>query len=461
MAEADDRRLWRVVLALLVIADVMILLSIALRPLPIVDNLTMPDDAYLALGVARNIALGKGPLQGLAYTNGFQPLYVFLMVPVFRVWQTDLMTPVRVAHLLLSAFNVATLLILTSWLRRMTGSTLAALVVGVAWVFDWYTIYMSLNGLETAVSVCFIVASLATFHRVVEEGESRLLTRLGWLLGFAVVARIDNLLLVATLGLVLVVQRKQAEDMLHVAWPIVFVSLPWWLYSYHYTGQLYPVSGDAVRFRSLSHVGHAPTFDNYYWPMIERAARDIRRSNTELLVGVGVAVAIGLVRSRAAARAPLPRWTLSALGIWAAAMFAAYTGYIFGPWYFTRYFYPLIVPILVLLAFALRMAVQESRGLAALAAVALMGALVQRSQFRTAFTSVTTTLYGYMNVGLWARDQFPPGTRVGAVQSGALGYFAPDLTVVNLDGVVNQECFLALRRFREMDYVQRPASNIS
>ena len=62
------------------------------------------------------------------------------------------------------------------------------------------------------------------------------------------------------------------------------------------------------------------------------------------------------------------------------------------------------------------------------------------------YTSGPDRNSGYMNIGLWARDRFPPGTVIGSSQTGALGYFADRLKVINLDGVVNRECFLCTAR---------------
>ncbi len=60
-----------------------------------------------------------------------------------------------------------------------------------------------------------------------------------------------------------------------------------------------------------------------------------------------------------------------------------------------------------------------------------------------------------MNIGLWARRNFAEGEVVGAAQTGALGYFADNLTIVNLDGVVNQECFEYLKNRRAMEYIRK------
>src|SRR6185436_7143101 len=57
-------------------------------------------------------------------------------------------------------------------------------------------------------------------------------------------------------------------------------------------------------------------------------------------------------------------------------------------------------------------------------------------------------------IGEWAAKRFPPGTVVGGTQTGALGYFAPELTVINLDGVVNEAAYGALRAGRIGDHVR-------
>ncbi|MCA9637791.1 MAG: hypothetical protein KC420_17310, partial [Myxococcales bacterium] len=61
---------------------------------------------------------------------------------------------------------------------------------------------------------------------------------------------------------------------------------------------------------------------------------------------------------------------------------------------------------------------------------------------------------GYRNLGLWARDRFEDGAVIGGLQSGALAYYAPRLEIVNLDGVVNEDAYWALRRRRLLDYIR-------
>src|SRR6188768_3258702 len=103
-------------------------LILVLKPLPYLDGIMIPDDAYLSLHIARSIGDGNGPWYDDVYTNGFQPLYVFLMAPVFALSDDQVEGPVKIALLLLSLFDTAALAVLMLWIKKMTSS----LVAGIA-----------------------------------------------------------------------------------------------------------------------------------------------------------------------------------------------------------------------------------------------------------------------------------------------------------------------------------------
>src|SRR5262245_29670872 len=102
----------RITLLGLVLLNLAIRLFLALGPLQRLDGTTVPDDAYLSLTIARNIAEGWGPLYGDAATSGFQPLYVLLMAPVYLAIPNDPVRPVQIALCILSVFDTLTLWLL-------------------------------------------------------------------------------------------------------------------------------------------------------------------------------------------------------------------------------------------------------------------------------------------------------------------------------------------------------------
>src|SRR5207247_465322 len=71
-------------LAALIVAATLLRLVLAWLPIEAVDRIFLVDDSYIALNVSRNLALGRGPLgDSIHATNGYQPLYVWLMVPIY------------------------------------------------------------------------------------------------------------------------------------------------------------------------------------------------------------------------------------------------------------------------------------------------------------------------------------------------------------------------------------------
>jgi hypothetical protein len=54
---------------------------------------------------------------------------------------------------------------------------------------------------------------------------------------------------------------------------------------------------------------------------------------------------------------------------------------------------------------------------------------------------------------LWLRDNTPPGTRIGSMNSGIIGYYSERPTT-NLDGVVNPQAFEAIQDSRLFAFIQ-------
>ena len=83
-ADNAESRAVEVVLALVVAALVLGGLSLAFRSNSLVADLPITEDAYYAFSVSSHVAHGDGvTVDGVEATNGFQPLFTFLTVPLF------------------------------------------------------------------------------------------------------------------------------------------------------------------------------------------------------------------------------------------------------------------------------------------------------------------------------------------------------------------------------------------
>ncbi|OGC91353.1 MAG: hypothetical protein A2W25_09250 [candidate division Zixibacteria bacterium RBG_16_53_22] len=454
----------------LLLANFALRLIVALRPLKYIDGLTLPDDTYLCLTLARNIANGLGPLYGFDYTNGFQPLYVFLTAPLFRLFPNDLVTPVHAALVMLIIFDTATLYLIYRLVRRESLSPITPVLIAIAWIINPYSMWSSLNGMETSVAMFFVVAGFYTLRGMMlkRNYSTKPLILLGIVMGLAMLARIDNSFLAVAIAIYLafVWARKEtkasqiARRLGIMAIGALIIYLPYAVYQFHYTGDLIPVSGAAVRHMTMSWGLSISSPVMWYLRMFTQAAKVMLRYN-----GIHIMLAAALAfmlwrRNLTVAQIGRKLAVANPLLFFGAAIFAAYAFYIMGPWYYPRYLYPISFLFLIYLAVLFDAYIvglrkpSTMRILATVFVVVIAVTTIARPSYRLLFFSTDTVTTGYMNLGLWARDHFPDSTVVGSSQTGALGYFAPNLKVVNLDGVVNKRGYEALMQKRAMDYIK-------
>ncbi|MEE9554689.1 MAG: hypothetical protein V3W18_10370 [candidate division Zixibacteria bacterium] len=448
---------------------------ILIRPLKYIDGLLIPDDAYLAMTIAKNISNGLGPLYGFDYTNGFQPLYVFLITPIYAFFPNDLVTPVHLSLFILAMFDTLALLFLFKLVKSSTRSIITPVIISLFWIFNPYVIENSLNGLETIISVFFIILSLYYFKTKIEsEMEEKPLAAkgivLGIILGLAILARIDNTILAFAVMIVFVGNglkahippRIIANSSVIIIVAAVLTVLPWLLYSYHYTGDIYQVSGNALRYMSLANVDHLPTLANWYLPMIKVAVYTIIFNNKViiLLLALSTGVIVMFCRKLPLKEILIENRVTAIMLIYSTLIFCAYSLYIFGDWFFPRYLFPLILPLLLILSQLLNYCdslIVEKRVrymlIISLATLAIT-ANIYYPNLRLYYSNKDTTSRGYMNLGLWASERFEDGTRIASSQTGALAYFADNLDVINIDGVVNKSCFEALKKKRNIEYIR-------
>ena len=335
--------------------------TVALRPLKWIDGLTLPDDAYLSLTIARNVGRGLGPHYGTSYTNGFQPLWVFLTAPLYAWRPLDLEGNVHAALLILAGCDtlLAALVCLQVW--RWTRNSQAPAVVAAAWAMNPYSVRTSLCGLEASLSAMLAVLVLLLLDRErdnTREFDRRRLLVLGIALGFAILARIDNGFLALTVALFLVpwhtrplsrALRGGLARILPVAAAAAAVTLPWLVYSYHYTGDLYPISGRAVRLVALGdRVVKGGALEGYRGVLLGEAWAWFFQSHAFLLNLIAglLLVLVLFFRSDLTSLGPVLKRTAPSL-LWGALLFFVYPLHILAHWFFPRYQYPILIPLLL------------------------------------------------------------------------------------------------------------------
>jgi len=221
------------------------------------------DDAFYYLKVAQNIADGRGmTFDGFTPTNGFQPFYLLLLVPVMLLAGGSLVLPIHISAIILVIFAVFTAFVIFSLLRLLAGTT-AALIGLAFWAVTPYFILYGMNGLETGIAMFFVVLLVFLYLKWFKAGGAisrRNCLVFGALCGLAVMVRLDFVFLLAALFLDWLITCIRSGQLrrggVETALAVVIaggVYLPWAVASRHYTGYLLPLSGEANKQIALNY----------------------------------------------------------------------------------------------------------------------------------------------------------------------------------------------------------------
>jgi hypothetical protein len=407
------------------------------------------DDAYYYLEIARNVASGHGfTADTLSPTNGFQPLWLWSLVPVAWLVSGDttlLLTTTQVGVVVIFCLSGG---LLCALLRARVGFLPALLGVAVL-LFPRFSNVL-LSGMESGVSALVLVVLIRELLRGPALASAEPAwgdVRAGALFGLLFLARLDSVFIAAAcagsvalaglaradapLGARLV---RMVRKELSIFWPMVVLSAPYLAWNLVRFGHLVPISG-ALK-SSHSQLGFTPGNLHLAYAVLlafslAAAAVELRRPGDRALGRVLAALAAGL-----------------ALQVLHAVVFMRWAVF---SWHFA-----LLVPVGALAVAALARAAQERWPRAPLRwAVACTGLLLVATQ-AVAISRLPLTFTGAgREAGRWAAKSLPPDAILGMKDSGAFSFFS-ERRVMNLDGVVNSFEFQeALCRGELLEFLAR------
>jgi hypothetical protein len=161
-------------------ADLMVLL----------DKL-MVDDAFYYFKIAANVVSGKGfTFDGLHRTNGFQPLWQFLILPIFAIFKDPLLQIKTVIWVGGALHVVSGLLLFHIFQRLLSGGW--ALLITYFWTLNHNILKLNLSGMESPVfAVTFLSFILALMKYLDRVGRKRVLLLLGVATAFVSLSRVE------------------------------------------------------------------------------------------------------------------------------------------------------------------------------------------------------------------------------------------------------------------------------
>ena len=491
-------------LAIVVLPHLMIALS---NTVAVLDWYTT-DDAFYYFVPARNIAASNGiSFDGLTRSNGFHPLWMAVLVPIFTLAQIDNILPLRVLIVVLALLNSATGIVLFRLVKHYFAVEVAAFVAFVWALTPAIHGLTTKGGVEAGLNAFFILLlweRVSAFNRRDEWKADywREIAGLGLIAALTILARLDNVFLVFFAGLWLWLrwfgdnwpQRLKTGFAFFI--PVVIIMLGYLAWNQAAFGTATPVSGqikvwwgtlDGTVYgfpvkRLETFAGQFFTNDDDLGPWhiatagLYRTAENIvasqvnevtvaARRNVLLALGGGLgllAVAVGWLERKFVWR------TVLALGLmpFFAATFAQITYYKAAgsmaqqPWYWVSETIFLVL-IMGLFLESLRRVLDKY--------IPILQPYTCRA-FNLFSIFLVLGFFGYMLAGLrpnanpdshyyvhrpaWLEANTEPDARIAVTGAGNLGYFTEGRTIVNMDGLMNSYAyFQALQNGTGADFL--------
>jgi hypothetical protein len=410
----------------------------------------MFDDAAYYLRIARNAGAGHGfTFDRLHPTNGFQPLWQWLLVGLAKLVPGSPESLVRAAWCLQSVLFAAAAWILWRRLRAVAGSGAAALGMALLFHNTWYLAH---SGMESALLLCVAALVLEAFVRARAGGPSGI--PLGLAMGALMLSRLDSVFWVGALLLAFVLlgdaERRGRLRIALVAGTVCAVVVGAYLaFNLNAYGHWMPISG-AIK----------TSFPKPGWYVGDFR---IWGRESDLFAQTSLLAAFFLIaRATPWARPWHSFWrleaTAAAAGTLAHHLYSAlFMKWAVFSWHFTLalLFLALLVPFLV----AGMMRRMEPRthaiGWAAFCLLLFYGAgreIVKKDWREPERQPWTVTSW---EAAHWVKANLPPDAVIGMKDAGNLGFYG-ERRVVDLDGIVNSwEYQEALRAGRFADFLRR------
>jgi hypothetical protein len=430
------------------------------------------DDSFYYLTIARHVANGSGfTFDGLLPTNGFHPLFALLLTPLFWLFPEGGLPPVYASQVLVLALNLVVAVPLYFLLKLVGGPTSGRAGV-LVWLYNPWALIFTVSGVESALYVLCIVLALYAYahwrlHPGLRDFKSPVL--IGILLGATVLARSDGVFLGLVLGLDLLLFNSWREPGLrkHFGWDlfrpailIIFsaaaVMAPWLLWNWFTFGDLVQVSGQAVYWHT--HARAVAAGDSAAW--ITSALLSLLRTyvggmyfSAGAFVILVLAVAMRLMPMKSRIPVPQPgKRLLTVCGLYGILLLTFYGVYLWQLqfWYFMPVLLVSAVFGGVLWAWICEVFTEVGNPVVpriaelGLVLVVLLTFLPVWRSWQSGSLQVYPAQAGAFRLAEKLAQETPPDAVVGAWNSGILGYFS-GRTVINLDGVVNNELHREIR----------------
>lgn len=423
----------------------------------------IPDDAFYYFQTAKHIVAGNGStFDGLHKTNGYHPLWMMFLLPIALVISEPILFT-RFVLLVSTLLCSLTAVVLYFTIYRVTLSYRLSALGFALFFLNPVIILESINGLETNLTNLIFV--ILIYLIINSERVKGLYIYLGITAGLLFLARTDAIFfIVGAFAVHFLLSPKLNLDnvkKLFVTGAIsLILILPWIIWNWINFGEIIQTSGFAVpyiiRENFILNGGTQQSFflngiKKYIDFLMKDLARYLGYPRTSLILIISI-ISMIVLRDRAKNRKEKILFKLL-LFLWIAGLsltliHVALRSYP-RPWYFTQI---IIVAILtIVLAFHL-LNIKKGAGwlyVLVLLIISLSSALLIPKMINGAYFYQPEML----DAAYWLKENAKDDQISGSFNGGIVAFFSGK-RVINLDGVINNSAFAAIRDKKLLDYIE-------
>jgi len=483
----------------------------------LVLNWFTTDDAFYYFKIAENIVEGKGiSFDGIATTNGFHPLWMIFILPIFTFARFDLILPLRILIGLQTILGVFAGISVYRLCRRLISQPVSFLVAIIWVLYPAFHDITNKGGTEGGLNALIIPLVWVFYLKITESGSLLKMSKwhilgLGTLASLVLLTRLDNVFLVFIMGIGLLIHFWQGSASNYFGiistWKQwiklgayyylpLFTSLGLYMLGNKlYFGAEMPVSGKIKRWWStLNHTVYGSPPDNFEdifdeiistnsnigpWSIIFRSLSSLKNilgsaisiradansyqiMSVVILFAILLILAIWIYQSRKLFVKTIKTWNLGILFLACIVHISYYkiTGQSAQKsWYWITENFLVLLLIAITLESLYRFigSIKFGRWVGNLAVlisvIGLIVPYVNLSKYIINYSPPLEEHFYLMRAG-WLEDNTEPGSLIGMTGSGSTGYFVRDRVIVNLDGLANSMAyFVHLQKSTADDYL--------
>ncbi|MFC1553415.1 hypothetical protein ACFL7D_02165 [candidate division KSB1 bacterium] len=212
----------------------------------------MPDDAPYFFKIAKNYSEGLGfTFDGINKTNGFQPLWQYILIPIYFLYSGSPEVMFRLFLLLQVVFISSACIFVNLFLREIFDGY-ARLLSFISFIMVVYI--QSINGMESALLI--LLLSYLIYYswksKIFIENNPKKELIFGVLLGFVMLSRLDTVFLgftISLFGIIYMIFEKKGKKehivrLICIIGGATLIVMPYLIYNYLEFGKIMPISGE-------------------------------------------------------------------------------------------------------------------------------------------------------------------------------------------------------------------------